>query len=239
MNPHTHRQLCTFMVAWGTSMVAWGTSILLLLCHQPIDYEGFCLFMKTYLEADVPEELCQHLFTSFKRKICQASPETQHQSPGVSQHSTLGEPALPPSWARQGSSHPAHRNEGWGVAPAVGGIGASSQPCSAPSVSPGPLLLQGGISLGCSGTCPFLCTFGARVTPCQHLHADQYPVPLSRVLVQAATLHSAAPRAGCVGQAPNSASPSASRVDSWLVETSAERTTNCKRKGRTSPGSGW
>ncbi|KFQ38786.1 Diacylglycerol kinase beta, partial [Mesitornis unicolor] len=52
---------------------------------QPIDYEGFCLFMKTYLEADVPEELCQHLFTSFRRKICQASPETQRQSPGVSQ----------------------------------------------------------------------------------------------------------------------------------------------------------
>uniref|UniRef100_A0A8C5JP92 Diacylglycerol kinase n=1 Tax=Junco hyemalis TaxID=40217 RepID=A0A8C5JP92_JUNHY len=66
---------------------------------QPIDYEGFCLFMKTYLEADVPEELCQHLFTSFKRKICPASPESQQQSPGVPQHSTLGEPALPPSWA--------------------------------------------------------------------------------------------------------------------------------------------
>ncbi|XP_050833937.1 diacylglycerol kinase beta isoform X2 [Serinus canaria] len=58
--------------------------------EQPIDYEGFCLFMKTYLEADVPEELCQHLFTSFKRKICPASPESQQQSPGVSQHSSLG-----------------------------------------------------------------------------------------------------------------------------------------------------
>uniref|UniRef100_A0A672VAE9 Diacylglycerol kinase n=1 Tax=Strigops habroptila TaxID=2489341 RepID=A0A672VAE9_STRHB len=46
--------------------------------------------MKTYLEADVPEELCQHLFTSFKRKICQVSPETQRQSPSVSQHNTLG-----------------------------------------------------------------------------------------------------------------------------------------------------
>ncbi|NXR79776.1 DGKB kinase, partial [Pycnonotus jocosus] len=57
--------------------------------EQPIDYEGFCLFMKTYLEADVPEELCQHLFTSFKRKICQACPESQQQSPGVSQHSPL------------------------------------------------------------------------------------------------------------------------------------------------------
>uniref|UniRef100_A0A663LTR7 Diacylglycerol kinase n=1 Tax=Athene cunicularia TaxID=194338 RepID=A0A663LTR7_ATHCN len=48
---------------------------------QPIDYEGFRLFMKTYLEADVPEELCKHLFTSFKRKICHVSPETQSQSP--------------------------------------------------------------------------------------------------------------------------------------------------------------
>ncbi|NWH74117.1 DGKB kinase, partial [Piaya cayana] len=53
--------------------------------EQPIDYEGFRLFMKTYLEADVPEELCQHLFTSFKRKICQASPEPQRQSPSASQ----------------------------------------------------------------------------------------------------------------------------------------------------------
>lgn len=59
---------------------------------QPIDYEGFRLFMKTYLEAEVPEELCQHLFTSFKRKSCQAAPETQRQSPSVSQ---LGEPAWP------------------------------------------------------------------------------------------------------------------------------------------------
>uniref|UniRef100_A0A8B9Q1L4 Diacylglycerol kinase n=1 Tax=Apteryx owenii TaxID=8824 RepID=A0A8B9Q1L4_APTOW len=50
---------------------------LFLLCPppQPIDYEGFHLFMKTYLEVDVPEELCQHLFMSFKHKISQASPE--------------------------------------------------------------------------------------------------------------------------------------------------------------------
>uniref|UniRef100_A0A8C6TN12 Diacylglycerol kinase beta n=1 Tax=Neogobius melanostomus TaxID=47308 RepID=A0A8C6TN12_9GOBI len=36
--------------------------------NQPIDYEGFQLFMATYLENDLPEELCQHLFTSFKSK---------------------------------------------------------------------------------------------------------------------------------------------------------------------------
>ncbi|XP_064021777.1 diacylglycerol kinase beta-like isoform X1 [Pogoniulus pusillus] len=58
--------------------------------EQPIDYEGFRLFMKTYLEADVPEELCQHLFTSFRRKICQASPEAQRQSSGISQLNNLG-----------------------------------------------------------------------------------------------------------------------------------------------------
>ncbi|KFO55963.1 Diacylglycerol kinase beta, partial [Corvus brachyrhynchos] len=64
--------------------------------EQPIDYEGFCLFMKTYLEADVPEELCQHLFTSFKRKICQASPETQHQSPAVLRKNPSSQKATPP-----------------------------------------------------------------------------------------------------------------------------------------------
>uniref|UniRef100_A0A8C4YK48 Diacylglycerol kinase n=1 Tax=Gopherus evgoodei TaxID=1825980 RepID=A0A8C4YK48_9SAUR len=54
-------------------------------CHAhggpPIDYEGFRLFMKTYLEVDIPEELCQHLFMSFKRKICQYSPESRRQEP--------------------------------------------------------------------------------------------------------------------------------------------------------------
>uniref|UniRef100_A0A8C9WIU9 Diacylglycerol kinase n=1 Tax=Scleropages formosus TaxID=113540 RepID=A0A8C9WIU9_SCLFO len=34
---------------------------------QPIDYEGFQLFMRTYLENNIPEELCLHLFTSFKK----------------------------------------------------------------------------------------------------------------------------------------------------------------------------
>ncbi|XP_020643004.2 diacylglycerol kinase gamma isoform X1 [Pogona vitticeps] len=48
--------------------------------NQPIDYEGFQLFMKTYLEVEIPEELCQHLFMSFKRKICQYSPEGQRQN---------------------------------------------------------------------------------------------------------------------------------------------------------------
>ena len=35
---------------------------------QPIDYEGFRLFMETYLEADIGDELCEHLFLSFNKK---------------------------------------------------------------------------------------------------------------------------------------------------------------------------
>uniref|UniRef100_A0A6I8NND7 Diacylglycerol kinase n=1 Tax=Ornithorhynchus anatinus TaxID=9258 RepID=A0A6I8NND7_ORNAN len=53
--------------------------------EQPIDYEGFQLFMRTYLEVDIPEELCQHLFMSFKRKTCQPSPDSQRPGSSISQ----------------------------------------------------------------------------------------------------------------------------------------------------------
>ncbi|KAL8605862.1 hypothetical protein ACOMHN_027794 [Nucella lapillus] len=36
--------------------------------EEPIDYPGFKLFMDLYLEAEIPEELCQHLFFSFMKK---------------------------------------------------------------------------------------------------------------------------------------------------------------------------
>lgn len=58
--------------------VCWRVPIVLslLVCPpQPIDYEGFQLFMATYLENDIPEELCQHLFTSFKSKTGGCSPD--------------------------------------------------------------------------------------------------------------------------------------------------------------------
>ncbi|EMP42656.1 Diacylglycerol kinase beta [Chelonia mydas] len=45
--------------------------------------------MKTYLEVDIPEELCQHLFMSFKRKICQYSPESRRQGSSISQLNIL------------------------------------------------------------------------------------------------------------------------------------------------------
>uniref|UniRef100_A0A3P9PWT5 Diacylglycerol kinase n=1 Tax=Poecilia reticulata TaxID=8081 RepID=A0A3P9PWT5_POERE len=49
---------------------------------QPIDYEGFQLFMATYLENTIPEELCQHLFTFFKSKTGRCSPD--QPQPGTS-----------------------------------------------------------------------------------------------------------------------------------------------------------
>ncbi|MBN3307504.1 DGKB kinase, partial [Amia calva] len=39
--------------------------------------------MKTYLENDIPEELCQHLFTSFKRKTGESSPEQPRTGGGL------------------------------------------------------------------------------------------------------------------------------------------------------------
>ena len=35
---------------------------------QPVNYECFKLFMVTYLEAEIPDDLCQHLFLSFMKR---------------------------------------------------------------------------------------------------------------------------------------------------------------------------
>uniref|UniRef100_A0A8C2H161 Diacylglycerol kinase n=1 Tax=Cyprinus carpio TaxID=7962 RepID=A0A8C2H161_CYPCA len=56
---------------------------------QPIDYEGFQLFMTTYLENDIPEELCKHLFTSFKSKNGGgSSPDTSRSGAGMLENRT-------------------------------------------------------------------------------------------------------------------------------------------------------
>uniref|UniRef100_A0A672HN45 Diacylglycerol kinase n=1 Tax=Salarias fasciatus TaxID=181472 RepID=A0A672HN45_SALFA len=73
--------------------------------EQPIDYDGFQLFMATYLENDLPEELCQHLFTSFKSKTEACCPE-QSQAGTSSLERTHTEKSRRSSSPHNGSTSP-------------------------------------------------------------------------------------------------------------------------------------
>ena len=41
---------------------------------QPMDYEGFKLFMSGYLGNNVGEDLCEHLFWAFHKQVAVQSP---------------------------------------------------------------------------------------------------------------------------------------------------------------------
>ncbi|XP_072173904.1 diacylglycerol kinase beta-like [Diadema setosum] len=47
--------------------------------EQPINYEGFKLFMETYLDVDMPEDLCRHLFLSFVKKTPSSTRHTSRE----------------------------------------------------------------------------------------------------------------------------------------------------------------
>ncbi|KAI1885261.1 hypothetical protein AGOR_G00218340 [Albula goreensis] len=113
--------------------------------EQPIDYEGFQLFMKTYLENDIPEELCQHLFTSFKSKTGEGSPAAPRTGAGLLEPRSIDagisiqtEVACAPITGMNGKSilsAMARHTPEQAAAVMATGSGATTSPCSSRSSS--------------------------------------------------------------------------------------------------------
>ncbi|XP_064185714.1 diacylglycerol kinase beta [Anguilla rostrata] len=113
---------------------------------QPIDYEGFQLFMKTYLENDIPEELCQHLFTSFKSKTGDGSPGLPRTGAGLLEPRSIDagisiqtEVACAPITGMNGksilSAMARHTPDQAAAVVMATGSGATASPCSSRSSS--------------------------------------------------------------------------------------------------------
>lgn len=59
-----------------------GTDFSLFVLPQPISYDVFKLFMRAYLEVDLPQPLSTHLFLAFSQKPRQETPD--HPTEGAS-----------------------------------------------------------------------------------------------------------------------------------------------------------
>uniref|UniRef100_A0A4X1SRN9 Diacylglycerol kinase type I N-terminal domain-containing protein n=1 Tax=Sus scrofa TaxID=9823 RepID=A0A4X1SRN9_PIG len=62
--------------------------------HEPISYDVFKLFMREYLEVDLPQPLSTHLFLAFSQKPRQETPD--HPKEGASNSEASG-PGIWPS----------------------------------------------------------------------------------------------------------------------------------------------
>ncbi|XP_049955297.1 diacylglycerol kinase gamma-like [Schistocerca serialis cubense] len=99
-----------------------GTGPLSRYClEDDIDFEGFRLFMDTYLEAETPEELCKHLFLSFVKTPHAKEPGgSDEEEEGAAAAAAVSSPTsvrhVGATWASASSLAPSRLAERLGLA---------------------------------------------------------------------------------------------------------------------------